>query len=250
MYDRFTARTELISKITNTTAYEYTDSGTINFGTEVPLTWTIPSSPTIDSISGKVLNKSWTMNALVDGTSHSISKKSSESFSIDLNLTWALTAVTTMSYTLEGYNGGGVPDWVNLDSDNSKISGTIPSIDEDTNYYFIVKSSFDEVVDGNITKYIAIGVTASKNTTTAEEEGTQPAAVVTQITSGAVTALSMGSSIAAGRPSTGLWSFLEQQQIIILLLTIDSFIPLRIQKYLEGISFAMLNGINIRKPYL
>ena len=156
-----------------------------------------------------------------------------------------MTAVTTMNYSLGGYNGENVPTWANFDNEAEKISGTTPSVKEDTIYYMTVLSEFDENINGNITQYVAVQVIADKKET-AEEE-TEAATIITQITAATVTVFSIGSSLAAGKPSTGLWSFLEQQQIIILLCSIDSFIPLRIQKYLEGISFVMLNSINIRK---
>ena len=245
MYDKFTTREEFVNKVTDTITYEYTDSGTIALGSDVSMPLTASAVPTIGDLSAKTPQQSWTLNAFLNDSTHSVSSEGLQNFSIGLNLTWAISAVTDISYSLETFGNESVPNWVNFDSGNSKISGTAPLLNDNMTYFMTVKSEFDEIVKGNITKIIAIETIGTQSK---ERISVQTATLITQLAVGTVAVLSIGSFIASGKPSSGLWSFLEQQQIIIMLLMIDSFIPAKIQKYVEGISFVFLNGINLRKP--
>ena len=85
-YDRFTQREEFVSEITNQTAYEYTDSGTIALGADTSLNLDGLIPPTINTLGGKVTNKTWFLNALFNDSSFGVSTKPLTSFSLDLNL--------------------------------------------------------------------------------------------------------------------------------------------------------------------
>ena len=251
MYDKLTNQPDFIKEITDSITYEYSDSGVIALGSDIGYTLAISVPPTIEVLPARTLNHSWTLNAYLNDSVNSISVKSLESFSLQLNLSSPATALTTITHSIEDFGEEPVPSWIEFDNVNNEISGTPPVIDLNHTYYMAIKSQWTELVSGNVTKVVAIeviGTPASEDEIETEEDPeVETATLFTQVTMGTVTAFTFGSSIAAGRSNTGLWSFLEQQQIIILLLMIDSFIPIRISKYIEGISFVFLNGIKLRK---
>ena len=252
MYDKLTNQPDFIKEVTDSITYEYSDSGVIALGSDIGYTLAISVPPTIEVLPARTLDHSWTLNAYLNDSVNSISVKSLESFSLKLNLSSPVTALTTITHSIEDFGEEPVPTWVEFDNVSHQISGTPPVIYLNHTYYMAIKSQWTEIVSGNVTKVVAIEVigTPEDNIETEDDSEVETATLFTQVTMGTVTAFTFGSSIAAGRSNTGLWSFLEQQQIIILLLMIDSFIPIRISKYIEGISFVFLNGIKLRKSSL
>ena len=63
----------------------------------------------------------------------------------------------------------------------------------------------------------------------------------TQTAAGASTTLVVGNSISTGAPPSALWSLIQQLQITMAILIIDSYTPDDVNFYLKGTSFALLN---------
>ena len=87
MYDKFTTREEFINKVTDTISYEYTDAGVLNLGSDVSMPLTVSTVPTVGDLSTKTPQQSWTLNAFLNDSTHSVSTEGLQNFSIGLNLT-------------------------------------------------------------------------------------------------------------------------------------------------------------------
>ena len=66
-------------------------------------------------------------------------------YEIDVELSCIIsTGTQTSQYSLASYNGSTVPDWVTLDSSNSKLTFTTPNVSVDTTYTFSIDSTIVE----------------------------------------------------------------------------------------------------------
>ena len=66
-------------------------------------------------------------------------------YEIDVELSCIIsTGTQTLKYSLASYNGSTVPDWVTLDSSNSKLTFTTPNVSTDTTYTFSIDSTIVE----------------------------------------------------------------------------------------------------------
>jgi hypothetical protein len=117
-----------------------------------------------------------------------------------------------------------------------KVSGTAPSVDQATNYTFYVKSTWTDRVSVTVQKPITIQV-ENVETTTA---GTV-AVTSTQTFLAIVVVFTLISSLISTNSISSIWAFVNQLQIITLLILIDSFTPKDLLDYLEGISFVNMN---------
>ena len=132
-----------------------------------------------------------------------------------------------------------MPSWVEVDYDNEIIKGIpTPSYNDKTYRFKILTTWKDEPLNGYIEKDIEIKAYAME-----WEFETRVAIITSQVTTAVAFSFVVIGSIFSGTPSTGLWSFLQQQQMIIVLLMIDSFTPSQILLYLEGVGFVFLNKI-------
>jgi hypothetical protein len=77
-----------------------------------------------------------------------------------------------------------------------------------------------------------------------EPEPTEAGVVATtsaQAGVAAVAGLATVSSVLSGTPPTSLWAIMQQLQMVIVLVMVDSYTPEDVDTYLEGVSFAMFN---------
>jgi hypothetical protein len=138
-----------------------------------------------------------------------------------------------------------MPSWVKFDSSTLEISGITPLVAQTTNYTFYIKSTWiDSTFPVNVQKAITIQV-ENFEVTTAE---TVPATVAgtvavtsAQTTLAAGTAFTLVSSLLSKSSAAAIWSLVNQQQIINLLMLIDSSTPEDFNEYLEGTSFVNFN---------
>ena len=62
----------------------------------------------------------------------------SENYTLNISLTCSVSGNTQITYTLVGYNGSTLPDWVSLDSENAQLSVQAPEVSSDTYYTFAI----------------------------------------------------------------------------------------------------------------
>ena len=62
----------------------------------------------------------------------------SENYTLNISLTCSVSGNTQITYTLAGYNGSTLPDWVSLDSENAQLSVQAPEVSSDTYFTFAI----------------------------------------------------------------------------------------------------------------
>jgi hypothetical protein len=140
-----------------------------------------------------------------------------------------------------------MPSWVTFDSSTLEISGTAPLVAQATNYTFYIKSAWTDNFPVTVQKAITIQVGNTEDTKDVEdtEIPTTTAGTVAvtsaQTTLAAGSALILVSSLLSRSSPTAMWSLVNQQQMIGLLMLIDSSTPNDFNDYLEGTSFVNFN---------
>jgi hypothetical protein len=129
-----------------------------------------------------------------------------------------------------------MPSWVTFDSSTLEISGTAPLVDQTTNYTFYIKSAWTDNFLVNVQKAITIQV-GKDEVTTAGKVAVRSA----QATLAAGTAFTLVSSLLSKSSTAAIWALVNQQQIVNLLILIDSSTPEDFNEYLEGTSFVNFN---------
>jgi hypothetical protein len=129
-----------------------------------------------------------------------------------------------------------MPSWVNFDNSASKIRGTAPLFEENTDYTFYVESKWTDTLSVTVKKSITIQVKIF--------EATAAGVVAAASAQGALAAgvgFTMASSLMSNNSPTAIWSLVNQLQMITLLMLTDSFTPEDFISYQEGTSFINLN---------
>jgi hypothetical protein len=146
-----------------------------------------------------------------------------------------------------------------------KISGTAPLVDETTDYTFYVQSAWTDIRSFNVQKAITIQVVnvevvedeetddtdeSDENNETDETDETDVsdevtttgtnAATSTRVTLAFIAGFTLVSSIISKSSTSAMWSFVNQLQMITLLMQVDPFTPEDFIDYLERINF--VNG--------
>lgn len=159
-------------------------------------------------------------------------------FSVLIDLTCSSGGSIVPAYTLSGYNGEAVPSWVTLDSISGRLSGTAPSVSEQTTYSFYVDTTSTLFI-GAKKKLVSLVVKLPSKLILSSE------ATATSTTTTAAVAAGVGASVAsaslnASNP-TAVWSLMNQLQLLILLLLVDTYIPDDVQGFIQGQDFAMFS---------
>jgi hypothetical protein len=132
-----------------------------------------------------------------------------------------------------------MPNWVTFDSSASKIRGTAPLVDQSTNYTFYIKSTWTENFLINVQKSITIQI---ENVENVEATTAGVVAVVsTQAVVVVVVVFTLISSLISNNSTSSIWTFVNQLQMITLLMLTDSFTPADFIDYIDGISFVNFN---------
>jgi hypothetical protein len=154
------------------------------------------------------------------------------------------------------YNSLSIPSWATFDSSTMKISGTAPLVDETTDYTFYVQSTWKDTLSFTVQKAFTIqvgnvkvvedNVNDGSDETDVNDKNNEATAVGTdaatsaQITLAAIAGFTLVNSIISKSSTSAMWSFVNQLQMITLLMQTDSFTPEDFIDYLERISF--VNG--------
>jgi hypothetical protein len=141
-----------------------------------------------------------------------------------------------------------MPNWVTFDISASKITGKAPLVDQSTNYTFYVKSTWTENFLVNVQKPITIhvkNVENIENDETVENVEATTAGTVAVVGTQAVVVVVVGftliSSLISNNSTSSIWSFVNQLQMITLLMLTDSFTPQDFIDYIEGNSYVNFN---------
>lgn len=119
---------------------------------------------------------------------------------------------------------------------SGKYEGIATDVLETTQYSFVLNSIWKVTPSGDSQQIVRITVDPEP---LPEEVTISLLAASGGAASGA--GITVISSIVNGNPPTGIYFILHQLQIIILLLMIDPFIPEKMESYLEGQGFALVN---------
>ena len=214
-------------------------NGTPGIGTYTPHTLT-PITFTLIAQLDLVLFKTWSLNVQMDDNQQTFTSNSNENFSFSLNLSCSYDSSTPITYSLSQNGNEVIPDWITFNSGGSSISGTAPSLQENKSYSFFIDAQWNDKLDGNVPKLITLDIIVKEEPVETEITA---AIVASQATFGAASAMVMVSSVASGSPSPGLWSMIQQQQMIIMLMLIDPFIPKRVMTYLKGIGIVFMSKL-------
>ena len=185
---------------------------------------------------------SWQDNIYSVTTLQEISLITGEEFSEQPHITCTTTpGRTTISYTIVANGTGPIPDWVTLNEETGKYEGTAPEVSGTETFSFKIQASWTTNPSGSSDQIVFITVGPKPPIINPVELLKNPSVVniITQVAVGASLFLAIVKGILMGKPSTGFFLIVNFLQIVILLLMIDSFIPDKIQDYLNSLELIL-----------
>jgi hypothetical protein len=157
----------------------------------------------------------------------------------------------TITITQNDHDGQSLPSWVTFDSSTLRISGTAPLVDQTTNYTFYIKSKWSDRYTVTVWKAITIKVETHETVVNDDNDENDEnvevttagtvASASTQANLAVVVMFTIVSSILSNSSPTAVWSFVNQFQLITLLMQVDSFTPEDFIHYIKGTSSVNLN---------
>ena len=181
-----------------------------------------------------------------------IEVNSNSTFNETLNLSCLIDPAKSITHSLVALDGETLPTWVTLDSVEDIIRGDAPLLYQNTTYSFYVNSSWTDSPAGSSQKLIKINInqtyvppvnnqTDESKTTLAATSSSKAAVTSSQTSTGMGVGIALITNVMTGSPPMSVWAILQQLQMVIILVMIDSFTPEDIDYYLEGVSFALFN---------
>jgi len=185
-------------------------------------------------------NTSWQTNVFVETSELHANIETGKAFSFQALSTCTTTpSSTSIIYTMNPTLNSTVPAWISLNTTSGYFEGTAPYVRLATNYSFILSSSWQTNPAGNSDQVVTVTVTQQEYS--GYDQISIEAATVSSQTVVALSATTtVGMAAVQGTSFTGFYLILHQLQMIMLFLTIDSFIPKSVESYLEGQSFALV----------
>ena len=185
-------------------------------------------------------NTSWQTNVFVETSELHSNIETGKAFSFQALSTCTTTpSSTSIIYTMNPTLNSTVPAWISLNTTSGYFEGTAPYVRLATNYSFILSSSWQTNPAGNSDQVVTVTVTQQEYS--GYDQISIEAATVSSQTVVALSATTtVGMAAVQGTSFTGFYLILHQLQMIMLFLTIDSFIPKSVESYLEGQSFALV----------
>lgn len=211
-------------------------TGSPGIGIYTPQTLTISQFNLITTLVLEQVS-TWQLNVQMDDTDSVFSVNSTESFTFNFDLSCSYDGSISITYSMVQYGNELVPNWVTFDSAGGLISGVSPEVLVNTSFSFYINSEWTDTLNGKVPKLITINVIEK----TENEIESEVAVVVSQASFGVVSSVAIVSSVVSGTPSPSLWSFIQQQQIIIMLFLIDPFLPESLLEYMKGIGFVFMS---------
>ena len=185
-------------------------------------------------------NTSWQTNVFVETSELHANIETGKAFLFQALSTCTTTpSSTSIIYTMNPTLNSTVPAWISLNTTSGYFEGTAPYVRLATNYSFILSSSWQTNPAGNSDQVVTVTVTQQEYS--GYDQISIEAATVSSQTVVALSATTtVGMAAVQGTSFTGFYLILHQLQMIMLFLTIDSFIPKSVESYLEGQSFALV----------
>lgn len=138
------------------------------------------------------------------------------------------------------------------DFNTSSSQNNLRLSDVGTSLSIVASSIKDANLGGTVatTSSPSSGTTTSAQPTEKEKELRITATVMTIVFLGLVALISIICFVLKKTPLTPLWLFIDQVQIIILLMLMDTHTPLEFEKFLDGVGFIMANFNFIWIPHI
>jgi hypothetical protein len=133
-------------------------------------------------------------------------------------------------YSLLAYGGVPVPEWIVIDSSTGEVSGTSPWDVNDTQYKMYVVNTSPEVNQNLLIVSINDNSAWNSEVTDWAKFATHSAQVLTILG----ISMSLGIFALSGAYLSGIWTIVEQIQLIILVISKEVFIPVDVDYYLKG----------------
>ncbi|CAI2364228.1 unnamed protein product [Moneuplotes crassus] len=165
----------------------------------------------------------------------------SQSPKTPLNESWPLSCtINSQSYPLSFSHSSSLPSWVHLNPQTGTLTGTAPLLrdmsDEQRTFMFYELANMTEAPYASYAKLVTIKVEDEEVSNTGKG-----ATVGSQVASTIAAAITAVTSVSSGSSPSALWMLLNQLQLIITILLIDSFTPKDVDYYLEGTDFSLMN---------
>ena len=162
-------------------------------------------------------------------------------FSLDAFPTCTTTpSRTNITYSIIQNEQKEIPSWISFNQNTGKYEGTPPKVYYDTDYSFILSSSWTTSPSGNSQQVVKITTKPSTEATATS------AAATTAASAGGGFALSLA-FLNGGSPA-GLYMIIHLIQMILLMMLIDPFVPTSIREYSSSQSIALINFDFISAP--
>ena len=185
-------------------------------------------------------NTSWQTNVFVETSELHSNIETGKAFSFQALSTCTTTpSSTSIIYTMNPTLNSTVPAWISLNTTSGYFEGTAPYVRLATNYSFILSSSWQTNPAGNSDQVVTVTVTQQEYSGY-DQISIEAATVSSQTVVTLSATTTVGMAAVQGTSFTGFYLILHQLQMIMLFLTIDSFIPKSVESYLEGQSFALV----------
>jgi hypothetical protein len=188
---------------------------------------TVDNSPTLsENTPVKVITNSESSDLSINIQTERFSNlKALTSYSLPVNLTCSINGNTAITYAL-GQNGSNLlPSWVILDAPNLKLNFTTPQISQNTTYIFNIEATPNAT---DSIKAVYLDVVYEEKSESKEYEApksVKSAQIATMVSVGLSIVSGMSTSAINGASFQGIWSMINQIQLILLLPILVDFMP-------------------------
>jgi len=222
----------------------YSSASTTSFDEDISTYVTVDASTAISEIS----------LSLGDFKAQVIENNSTE---LDIELTCVLSGISnpTLQYSLKANNANALPSWVTVDGTNMKLIVDPPNVDANSSFSFYIVT---DVSTGE--EYDKLATLEVTNIEEEEEKEVEPRrktekkiersqTATTAILAGGVT-VGAAASVASSSSPLGIWSLMNQFQMLLLLNILGVSLHQNVKDYIEGFdftsfSFGFINTNNI-----
>ena len=182
---------------------------------------------------------------------------------VNIPLTWSVSGSTSISYSIQQYSTYELPSWVSLDSTNMILTINAPTISATTIYGLKIVStinskSYPKIIyitvagsssssSGGTSSSSSTNSTSSSSTSTSSTSTKAKTPITTTVKStmiatqsaiGSGMAIGLSTSILTSSSAQGIWTFMNQFQMFLILNLLGADFPQDIKDYLDNMSFS------------
>jgi hypothetical protein len=189
-------------------------------------------------------------DAVVQLVAESKDLTTEQTFAVTPDLTCSKSGNLAITHSLTAFGGESIPVWLSIDATSGELSGTAPVIESNTTYSVYIRSSYAAFPAHRFKQFsfnVEAGLSASGSTPDSTPDSTSDTTSDSATTSAFIASALIGvasvaalvGSITSGSSPTSLWSLINQIQLLIHFILIDTVIPADIEYYIEGQSFTL-----------